>query len=173
MVNASLNWASIVGLVLFVCGFLNLFLHRNTQASYDLFISVVCWLCGGILFFQGWRLDPILQFGQFLLVILTIFTGYKNMQLRKRLFKLRISSDTKIAEPIRRSEVQRDLGTKEKRFNRSIGTNSKEDLELMEDKQVYEIVKLQLLGISSGKVEPEAGEVEYLKDVLNTLEVNK
>ena len=26
-------------------------------------------ICGGILFFQGWRLDPILQFGQFLLAI--------------------------------------------------------------------------------------------------------
>ena len=26
-------------------------------------------LCSGILFFQGWRLDPILQFGVFLLVL--------------------------------------------------------------------------------------------------------
>ena len=26
-------------------------------------------LCAGILFFQGWRLDPILQFGVFLLVL--------------------------------------------------------------------------------------------------------
>ena len=26
-------------------------------------------LCGLILFFQGWRLDPILQFGQFLLAL--------------------------------------------------------------------------------------------------------
>ena len=30
-------------------------------------------LCGGILFFQGWRLDPILQFGQFLLAAGLIF----------------------------------------------------------------------------------------------------
>ena len=173
MVNASLNWASLVGIPLFACGFLNLFWQRETRASYDLFISVVFWLCGGILFFQGWRLDPILQSGQFLLATLTIFSSYKNIQLRKRLFKLRISTDTKLSDPVSRSSDELDLEIKEKRFHRSIGTNSKEDLELMEDRQVYEIVKLQLLGISSGKVEPEAGEVEYLKDVLNILEVNK
>ena len=34
--------------------------------------SLGCLVAGGILFFQGWRLDPILQFGQFLLVILLI-----------------------------------------------------------------------------------------------------
>jgi hypothetical protein len=39
-------------------------------------------LCGGILFFQGWRLDPILQFGQFLLAATTVFFAYESVRLR-------------------------------------------------------------------------------------------
>jgi hypothetical protein len=39
-------------------------------------------LCGGILFFQGWRLDPILQFGQFLLASTTVFFAYESVRLR-------------------------------------------------------------------------------------------
>ena len=43
----------------------------------------------------------------------------------------------------------------------------------MEDNQVYEIVKLQLLGISNGEIKPEAGEIEYLKNILNDLNSTK
>ena len=71
MVNASLNWASIVGIVLAVCGGGLYFLRSFKPAlarDYDVFFAAIGLLCGGILFFQGWRLDPILQFGQFLLV---------------------------------------------------------------------------------------------------------
>ena len=39
-------------------------------------------MCGGILFFQGWRLDPILQFGQFLLAGTTVFFAYESVRLR-------------------------------------------------------------------------------------------
>ena len=70
MVNASLNWASIVGIVLAVCGGGLYFLRSFKPAlarDYDVFFAAIGLLCGGILFFQGWRLDPILQFGQFLL----------------------------------------------------------------------------------------------------------
>ena len=70
MVNASLNWASIVGIVLAVCGAGLYFLRSFKPAlarDYDVFFAAIGLLCGGILFFQGWRLDPILQFGQFLL----------------------------------------------------------------------------------------------------------
>ncbi|OUW48681.1 MAG: hypothetical protein CBD47_02755, partial [Synechococcus sp. TMED187] len=36
-------------------------------------------LYGGILFFQGWRLGPILQFGQFLLAIEILLTSASSM----------------------------------------------------------------------------------------------
>ena len=81
MVNASLNWASIVGILLVISG-IPLFafsvssISRISSSSSDYVFRIlnligllfIPFLCGGILFFQGWRLDPILQFGQFLLV---------------------------------------------------------------------------------------------------------
>jgi hypothetical protein len=85
MVNASLNWASIVGIVLAVGGALLYFLRSFRPAlarDYDVFFAAVGLLCGGILFFQGWRLDPILQFGQFLLAGCTVFFAYESVRLR-------------------------------------------------------------------------------------------
>ena len=56
MVNASLNWASIVGIVLAVGGALLYFMRSFKPAlarDYDVFFAAVGLLCGGILFFQG------------------------------------------------------------------------------------------------------------------------
>ncbi|MCP9792512.1 Ycf66 family protein [Vulcanococcus limneticus Candia 3F8] len=85
MVNASLNWASIVGIVLAVGGAFLYFMRSFKPAlarDYDVFFAAVGLLCGGILFFQGWRLDPILQFGQFLLAGTTVFFAYESVRLR-------------------------------------------------------------------------------------------
>ncbi len=85
MVNASLNWASIVGIVLAVGGAFLYFMRNFKPAlarDYDVFFAAVGLLCGGILFFQGWRLDPILQFGQFLLAGTTVFFAYESVRLR-------------------------------------------------------------------------------------------
>jgi len=81
MVNASLNWASIIGLFLIVSWIPLIVLtitsiSRLSSSSPDFPFRLINLLgllgippiCGLILFFQGWRLDPILQFGQFLLV---------------------------------------------------------------------------------------------------------
>ena len=94
MVNASLNWASIIGLILFFYGVLTaplaiaqifFILQRRADTSPAVIAKTVVVLmqalgrffilpvCAGILFFQGWRLDPILQFGQFLLAAGIIF----------------------------------------------------------------------------------------------------
>ena len=82
MVNASLNWASICGLALFLIWIpclvisvqgINRLSSSNEDAAFR--IVALLWqiigppICGIILFLQGWRLDPILQFGQALLVI--------------------------------------------------------------------------------------------------------
>jgi len=85
VVNASLNWASIVGIVLAVGGALLYFMRTFKPAlarDYDVFFAAIGLLCGGILFFQGWRLDPILQFGQFLLAGTTVFFAYESVRLR-------------------------------------------------------------------------------------------
>jgi len=85
VVNASLNWASIVGIVLAVCGGGLYFLRSFKPAlarDYDVFFAAIGLLCGGILFFQGWRLDPILQFGQFLLAGTTVLFAYESVRFR-------------------------------------------------------------------------------------------
>ena len=81
MVNASINWASIVGLVL-ILSWIPLIvttitsISKLSSSSSDFpfrLINLIGLLgippiCGLILILQGWRLDPLLQFGQFLLV---------------------------------------------------------------------------------------------------------
>jgi len=94
VVNASLNWASLFGLILFFYGVLTaplgiaqifFIFQRRADTSPAVIAKTVIVLmqaigrffllpvCAGILFFQGWRLDPILQFGQFILVVGIIF----------------------------------------------------------------------------------------------------
>ena len=83
MVNASLNWSSIsgLGLILFwIPLYLISLIHidwlsrrqverRKSASEWIVFLVTFCGrafclpLVAGILFFQGWRLDPILQFG--------------------------------------------------------------------------------------------------------------
>ncbi len=85
MVNASLNWGSIVGIVLAVGGAMLYFMRSFKPAlarDYDVFFAAIGLLCGGVFFFQGWRLDPILQFGVFLLAGTTMFFAYESVRLR-------------------------------------------------------------------------------------------
>ncbi|MEH2165861.1 MAG: Ycf66 family protein [Nostoc sp.] len=44
-----------------------------------IFTPIIMLLSGFILVFQGWRLDPILQFGQFLLFLLIIYLLIKDI----------------------------------------------------------------------------------------------
>jgi hypothetical protein len=85
MVNFSLNLASIVGIAIAIGGAL-LYAVRSWRPElsrdYDLFFAAVALLCGGILFFYGWRFDPIMQFGQILLGGSAIFFAYENVRLR-------------------------------------------------------------------------------------------
>ncbi len=85
MVNASLNWASFVGIALALAG-AGLYALRSLRPKiardHDIFFAAIALLCGGILFFQGWRLDPILQFNQFLLAGSAIFFAYESVRLR-------------------------------------------------------------------------------------------
>ena len=86
MVNFGLNSASILGIFLAVAGAALYFLRSvrpELSRDHDIFFAAVGLLCGFILLFQGWRLDPILQFGQFLLTGSTIFFAVESIRLRK------------------------------------------------------------------------------------------
>ena len=100
MFNASLNLSSIIGILIFLwgipAGVLGLFqlffvLQRRADTSpavigksiFLVFQSLgrmlMLPLAGLILFFQGWRLDPILQFAVFLLAAGVIFESATGM----------------------------------------------------------------------------------------------
>lgn len=85
MVNFGLNSASLLGIFLAVAGASLYFLRSvrpELSRDHDIFFAAVGLLCGFILLFQGWRLDPILQFGQFLLTGSAIFFAVESIRLR-------------------------------------------------------------------------------------------
>lgn len=84
-VNFGANSASILGIFLAVAGAALYFLRTvrpELSRDQDIFFAAVGLLCGFILIFQGWRLDPILQFGQLLLVGTTVFFAVESIRLR-------------------------------------------------------------------------------------------
>jgi hypothetical protein len=85
MVNLGLNWSSLLGIILAVAGAGLYFLRSwrpKLARDHDIFFAAVGLLCGGILLFQGWRLDPILAFGQFLLTGSAIFFAAESQDYR-------------------------------------------------------------------------------------------
>ncbi|MBD1838639.1 hypothetical protein H6F78_09720 [Coleofasciculus sp. FACHB-64] len=86
MVNFGINSASILGIVLTLFGLflisLGILLRRPFRVEnliQDSVLASVYLLCGLILFFQGWRLDPILQFGQILLTVSSMYLIAKDI----------------------------------------------------------------------------------------------
>lgn len=85
MVNVGFGWSSIVGIALALSGAGLYFLRTMRPAlarDQDIFFAAIALLCGGILFFQGWRLDPILQFAQFLSAGSAIWFAVEAVRLR-------------------------------------------------------------------------------------------
>lgn len=85
MVNLGLNWSSLLGIILAIAGAGLYFLRTwrpKLARDHDIFFAAIGLLCGGILLFQGWRLDPILAFGQFLLTGTAIFFAVESINLR-------------------------------------------------------------------------------------------
>ncbi|MBE9221646.1 Ycf66 family protein [Cyanobacterium stanieri LEGE 03274] len=85
MVNFGLNSASILGIFLAVAGgglYLMRSLRPEISRDHDIFFAAVGLLCGGILLWHGWRLDPILQFSQLLLAGSAIFFAIETIRLR-------------------------------------------------------------------------------------------
>ena len=93
-VNIGLNVASLLGIIYVLLGATYLILmvfflvKRATRLTnwalslyiiQAIFIPVSMFLSGVILIFQGWRLDPILQFGQFLSFLIIIYFCIKDI----------------------------------------------------------------------------------------------
>ncbi len=62
-----INCTKFISILIASNGLLMLFINKFNRAKYDYFISFLSILCGSILFLNGWRLEAILVFSQFLL----------------------------------------------------------------------------------------------------------
>uniref|UniRef100_A0AAU6PBU8 Ycf66 n=1 Tax=Pohlia lutescens TaxID=2779719 RepID=A0AAU6PBU8_9BRYO len=83
MIHIELGPSTIVGIGLIIIGILLYALRiRELNVSRDSFFSSIGLLCGGILIFQGWRLDPILLLSQILLSGTAIFFIVESLYLR-------------------------------------------------------------------------------------------
>nr|QWW93252.1 hypothetical protein [Hattoria yakushimensis] len=85
MNHMELGPSTIIGIALVIVGILLYALKKRepyVSRDYDFFFSSIGLLCGGILFFQGWRLDPILLLSQILLSGTTVFFIMENIYLR-------------------------------------------------------------------------------------------
>lgn len=86
IVNVGFGPAGLLGITVAVAGAALYFLRSirpELARDHDIFFAAVGLLCGGILFFQGWRLDPILLFGQLLLTGSSVFFAVESIRLRQ------------------------------------------------------------------------------------------
>nr|QWW92840.1 hypothetical protein [Herbertus javanicus] len=106
MNHMELGPSTIIGVTLVIVGILLYALKKRepyVSRDYDFFFSSIGLLCGGILFFQGWRLDPILLLSQILLSGTTVFFIVENIYLR---------NSSHYSKYIKRIEINSEIRTK-------------------------------------------------------------
>ncbi|MFB2837450.1 Ycf66 family protein [Floridanema evergladense] len=85
MLNFGQSFATFLGIALAVAG-VGLYFLRSLRPElardHDIFFAAISLVCGLILLFQGWRLDPILAFSQYLLAGTAVFFVVDNLRLR-------------------------------------------------------------------------------------------
>lgn len=85
MLNLGLSFVSFLGIALAVAG-VGLYFLRSIRPELardqDIFFAAISLVCGLILLFQGWRLDPILAFSQYLLAGSAVYFAVENLRLR-------------------------------------------------------------------------------------------
>lgn len=88
MLFLDFNLAIFLGFILF---FFSIYYYvvlrvrkKPVSRDIDILYSSLLLFTSGILIFQGWRLDPILLFGQFLISLLLVITLIENISLRNK-----------------------------------------------------------------------------------------
>lgn len=85
MLNFGQSFATFLGIALAAAG-VGLYFLRSIRPElardHDIFFAAISLVCGLILLFQGWRLDPILAFSQYLLAGSAVFFAVENLRLR-------------------------------------------------------------------------------------------
>lgn len=127
MVNFGLNSASILGIFLAVAG-ASLYFMRSVRPElsrdHDIFFAAVGLVCGAILLWSGWRLDPILQLSQYLLTGSAIFFAFEAIRLRgiateqARRSTPIVDDDRPVSKVYRKAELDERELYEEDRYNR-------------------------------------------------------
>tara|TARA_Y100001968_G_C19156714_1_gene618809 strand:+ start:281 stop:682 length:402 start_codon:yes stop_codon:yes gene_type:complete len=65
--------------------FLTPFILKSKKRITNILTSIILFHIGGILYFQGWRMDPILVFSFYLITAILITTLRENLILKKNL----------------------------------------------------------------------------------------
>lgn len=90
MVNVDVSPSVILGVGLIGAG-VSLWQIRRVKPwiskDYDVVVSCISLLVGGILIFQGWRLDPLLLFGQLMTTGAAVSFGIEALKLRSQVFE--------------------------------------------------------------------------------------
>ena len=94
LVNFGVNVAGLIGIIYLLGTIIYLILtvawlsQRGTRLTGSalalyiiqlIFTPIIMLLCGVILLLQDWRLDPVLQFEQFLLLVLILYLSIKDI----------------------------------------------------------------------------------------------
>ena len=90
MVNVDVSPSVILGVGLIGAG-VSLWQIRQSKPwiskDYDVVVSCISLLVGGILIFQGWRLDPLLLFGQLMTTGAAVSFGVEALRLRSEVYQ--------------------------------------------------------------------------------------
>jgi len=85
MVNVSFGPNVFLGIMISI-GIAILYFLRDARPDLardeDIFFATVSLIYSCILIVHGWRLDPILLFSQFLIIITVLVVGWENIRLR-------------------------------------------------------------------------------------------
>jgi Ycf66 protein N-terminus len=86
MIHIEFIPSTLLGISLTTIGFFLCLIRTKKpmlSREYDIFFSSAGFLCGGILIFEGWRLDPILLLSQILSSGIAIFFIIESLLLRR------------------------------------------------------------------------------------------
>lgn len=91
MFIAELNFNVYLGLLVFILSLAFFFLKEvkpGLSRDQDGFFVTIIFIYSWILILEGWRLDPILVFGQVLLLLTLAAVSWENIRLRGMVFTL-------------------------------------------------------------------------------------
>lgn len=100
MILFDLDFTSLLALTLLI---FSVFYYLSCQTKLvikdsDVLFSSLILLNGGILLFQGWRLDPLLLFTEIVSTLLIIWFAIENINLRDRLSSFQVQINNKKKE---------------------------------------------------------------------------